>query len=75
MAADSQRCGQRHEVADKLLDVIKEINIKAGISPDQSPCASLPPEAWEDPRLLSECPHCHKPLRFNPFVVDNKDNS
>jgi hypothetical protein len=26
-----------------------------------------------DPRLLSKCPHCHKPLRFNPFIVDNRD--
>jgi hypothetical protein len=31
----------------------------------------LPVEAWGDPRLLSECPHCREALRFNPFVVDN----
>jgi hypothetical protein len=30
-------------------------------------------EALHDPRLLTECPLCHRPLRFNPFIVDNRD--
>jgi WD40 repeat protein len=38
-----------------------------------SSCAALPAEAWDDPRLLSECPSCHQPLRFNPFIVDNRE--
>jgi WD40 repeat protein len=42
-------------------------------SPSISPCTALPPEAWDDPRLLSECPSCHQPLRFNPFIVDNRE--
>lgn len=42
------------------------------IGPDDSPCLKLPDEAWDEPRLLSECPKCQKPLKFNPFVVDNK---
>ena len=33
----------------------------------------LPAETRNEPRLLSECPYCHKPLRFNPFIVDNRD--
>jgi WD40 repeat protein len=24
-------------------------------------------------KLLSKCPYCHKPLRFNLFIVDNKE--
>jgi hypothetical protein len=27
----------------------------------------------DEPRLLSECPACRKPLKFNPFLVDNKE--
>ena len=37
-----------------------------------APYLQLPAQAWEDPRLLSECPHCRQPLRFNPFIVDNR---
>jgi hypothetical protein len=25
--------------------------------------------AYDDPRLLAPCPHCGKPLKFNPFFV------
>jgi hypothetical protein len=32
----------------------------------------LPDEAWEEPKLLSECPKCGGKLKFNPFIVDNK---
>jgi WD40 repeat protein len=35
--------------------------------------AALPVEAWDNPRLLSECAHCNQRLRFNPFIVDNRD--
>lgn len=41
------------------------------MSPNQSPCLELPSEAWKEPRLFSECPLCHKPLKLNPFIVDN----
>jgi len=58
---------------DHILEVIRSINREAGLRPDQSPCLELPDEAWEEPRLLSECPLCHKPLRFNPFIVDNRE--
>jgi hypothetical protein len=66
-------CGRRFLVADEILEVTTTITHNANLSPDQSPCLELPAEAWDEPRLLSECPHCHKPLRFNPFVVDNRD--
>ena len=41
----------------------------ATLSPEQSPCLELPDTAFDDPRLLATCPHCDKPLKFNPFLV------
>jgi len=55
-----------------VLNGIEGITRAAGLSPDQSPCLHLPAEVWDGPRLLSKCPLCHKPLRFNPFIVDNR---
>lgn len=50
------------------------ITRNSGLEPEGSlPCLNLPVEAWDEPRLLSECPLCHAPLKFNPFVVDNRD--
>lgn len=65
-------CGQRFPVADAVLGSIRGINRNVGIALDQSPCLSLPDEAWNEPQLLSECRLCHKPLKFNPFIVDNR---
>jgi len=32
----------------------------------------MPPNApWDDPELVSKCPHCKAALRFTPFIVDN----
>jgi len=68
-------CGKRFPVSDKILDLITSINRNAGITPEQSPILHLPDEAWDEPRLISECPLCHKPLKYNPFIVDNRDKS
>ena len=57
----------------KILDTIAGITRDARLSPDDSPCLKLPREDWDDPCLLSACPHCHQPLKFNPFVVDNRE--
>jgi WD40 repeat protein len=65
-------CNQRFPVLENILDVIRAINRNAHLSPNQSPCLELPDTAWDEPRLLSECPLCHKPLKFSPFIVDNK---
>ena len=43
------------------------------LRPDQCPYLELPNEAWHEPRLLSECPLCHKPLKINPFILDNRE--
>ena len=56
-----------------ILDTIAAITRTARIGLDDSPCLSLPAEAWDEPRLVGECPLCHEPLKFNPFVLDNRD--
>jgi len=66
-------CATCFPVADRLIDIIHFLNRDCNITPDDSPCLKLPAEAWDEPGLLSECPKCHKPLKFNPFVVDNRD--
>ena len=65
-------CGIRFIVPTAIINTIASINHNAGICPKDSPCLKLPDEAWEEPRLLSECSKCHKPLRLNPFIVDNR---
>lgn len=66
-------CGRRLEAPPIILDIIKSIKRSANLSFCQSPCVYLLPEAWDEPRLLSECPSCRQPLKFNPFIVDNRD--
>jgi WD40 repeat protein len=66
-------CANRFPITKKILALIGALNRDARITPDQSPCLELPDEAWDEPGLLSECPLCHKPLKFNPFIVDNRD--
>jgi len=66
-------CGHRFSTPDEILEMIEDIQRNANLTPDQSPCLDLPVEAWEEPKLLSECPSCHQPLKYNPFVVDNRD--
>ena len=65
-------CGQRFPVSREILNVITAIACGNNLSSHQSPCIELPTKVWEDPRLLSECPLCHKQLRFNPFIVGNR---
>ena len=69
LTAKCEWCGKGFEPDNKIIDAIKGLNSNLSLS--QNPAASLPPDAWDDPRLLSDCPICHKPLRFNPFIVDN----
>lgn len=66
-------CHKRFIINSIILNLIKTINSDANMTSDKSPCLELPDEAWDEPRLISECPLCHKPLKFNPFIVDNRD--
>ncbi len=63
-------CGSVFAAPGPMLDAVHRIGRNAGLSEDQSPCLMLPDEAWDESRLLSECPTCHGLVRFNPFVVD-----
>jgi hypothetical protein len=62
-------CGCRFIVPNTVLDAILETNKSANLSLDDSPCLGLPDKAWDEPRLLYECPDCSRALRFNPFVA------
>jgi hypothetical protein len=66
-------CGRRFPAPAVILDTIAAVTRTARLVPDDSTSLGLPAEAWAEPRLLSECPLCHEPLKFNPFVVDNRD--
>ena len=65
-------CGRRsvptYEVIDAILGIAKNSNLTAF----ESPCSCLPDEAWDELRLVSECPLCSGRLKFNPFLVDNR---
>ena len=72
------RCGAccaRSIAPAAILEVIRAIGASANLPPDHPPCLRLPPEAWNERRLLSACPRCRHPWRFNPFVVDNRERS
>jgi WD40 repeat protein len=62
-------CGHLFPPSSMVLDTIVNISKNGRFA------HRLPVEAWDDPRLLAECPHCHEPLRLNPFIVDNRDRS
>jgi WD40 repeat protein len=64
-------CGQRFVPAAKVLDTISGIGRSAGLAPGKAPSLVLPPEAWNDAGLASECPQCKQRVQFNPFVVDS----
>jgi len=66
-------CGKVIPVSEQVLDYIVDINRNLMLGSDQSSYLHLPDQAWESPRLLSECSLCHKPLKFNPFIVVHKD--
>jgi WD40 repeat protein len=66
-------CGWRFNPSLVVLDAIYEITKSSGLTSEQSPCLGLALEAWDEPRLLSVCSFCHRPLRFNPFIVDNRE--
>jgi WD40 repeat protein len=63
LTASCPGCGERFQPQSALLEVI-------GRRP--APCWTLPDSAWEDSALISTCPTCRAPLRFNPFIVDNR---
>jgi len=68
-------CGRRSPAPPAILDSIAGITNDAQIGPNDPPCLTLPLNAWDEPGLIGACPLCQKPLKFNPFVVDNRDRA
>jgi hypothetical protein len=68
-------CGQRIPVSEKASEVTSATNSDARLILCHSPCLELPYETWGEPRLLLECPLCRKRLKFNPFIVDNREGT
>ncbi len=62
-------CDRSLKPPANILKTIEELS--ASLKPLQSPCLSLDPKAFVDSRLESTCDYCKKPIRFNPFIVDN----
>ncbi len=71
--AKCEGCGRRFVPEREVLDTIRSIVRDASLSAGESPCLKLPHRAWEEPRLRSQCLHCHRPVTFNPFILDNRD--
>lgn len=71
-SADCPFCGERFEPQKAVLDMIEGILRNSRIGPKDSPCLKLPQEAWEEPKLLSNCPKCNEAIKYNPFIVDNR---
>jgi WD40 repeat protein len=61
-------CGNEFEPVKDSISTI--VFLCQSLAPDQSPCIDLPKDAFDDPRLLSSCPHCYHALKFNPFFVE-----
>ncbi len=67
-------CRRRSGVPATIFHTIDGITRAARLAPDESPCRVLPPEAWDEKRLVSECPLCHRTIKFNPFLVDGRNH-
>jgi WD40 repeat protein len=79
-------CGERSSVPSTILraiqgykrhggetGILKTVAAKLLRRPNKPKSKRLAVEAWVDPRLASKCSCCNQPLRFNPFIVDNRD--
>lgn len=64
-------CGRVIPVPRPAAEAI--LGCTAQLRPNQSPCLDLPAAAFADPCLLASCPHCSRPLQFNPFFIAADD--
>jgi len=60
-------CSTVFSPPNHVVEVINQLTV--GLGKDTAPCRIVPDSAFGDQRLLSSCPHCGKPLKFNPFFV------
>jgi WD40 repeat protein len=67
-----RRLSERRRAAESsLVETLRRLLGRHRIA--ESPCANLPSDAWDDPALVSKCPHCKRPLKYNPFVVEDEE--
>lgn len=71
ITAKCEWCGKRFTPDNGIISSIKQI--MGQIKADQSPCIVLSDENFCRQDLVATCPFCHKPLKFNPFIIDNCD--
>jgi len=67
ITAVCQFCGRCFPTPPSVLNTI------VGITRNIGPKRILPENAWDEPRLLSDCLQCGQRVRFNPFIVDNRE--
>lgn len=60
-------CGGLFETPRLIVDAVSAIGTQAAPGVECPLALDLPPEAWRDPRLQSNCPGCGLGLAFNPF--------
>jgi WD40 repeat protein len=65
-------CNTRSILSNELYQLIMMINKKFDIDFKKISCLELPQKIWCEVDLISECLQCHKSLKFNPFIVDNR---
>jgi WD40 repeat protein len=63
-------CRKFFQPPQNIINFIKKLDFQ--LNQNHIPCIDLPDEAWDEPALISKCSHCQKPLKFNPFIVDNR---
>lgn len=73
LSARCEWCGHRFVPSSRVTEAIQHIAQNTKLLPTESPCLELHPEAWEEAQLISKCPSCQQPLRFTPFIVDNRE--
>jgi WD40 repeat protein len=68
-------CGKSSLPEPSAMETIKKLRDKdEGDKGDFHRYAfTLPDNFFEEPNLLSECPHCQLDLKYNPFIVDNRE--
>lgn len=64
-------CGRRFTPRSELVVAIRDLNEKRRSS-FGNVVSRLLGRRFVDRPLLSDCPNCLRPLRFNPFIVDNR---
>jgi len=65
-------CGKRFVVPDEILNNITMMTNEAAKQMNHSSCLDLPSEFWNAPLLESHCLNCGKPVKYNPYIIDNR---